>query len=89
MRNIIGTPIPRGRKQHECQSAKGDYEWDNSCGEECYRVIVPKCSGSDNAAEPDVRILKANVEGCDWEMQLVFRGNDYMPVLIIYLKGLC
>jgi hypothetical protein len=36
-----------------------------------------------------VRILKENVGGCDWEMQLIFRGNDYMPVSIIYLKGLC
>jgi hypothetical protein len=30
-----------------------------------------------------------NVGGYDWEMQLIFRGNDYMPVLTIYLKGLC
>jgi hypothetical protein len=35
-----------------------------------------------------VRILQENVEGCDWEMQLILRGNDYMPILIIYLKGL-
>ena len=52
-------------------------------------MIVPKCSGGENIALTDVGILKENVEGCDWEMQLIFRGNDYMPVLIIYLKGLC
>jgi hypothetical protein len=52
-------------------------------------VTVPKCSGGDSTAEPDVGTLKVNVGGCDWEMQLIFRGNDYMPVSIIYLKGLC
>jgi hypothetical protein len=52
-------------------------------------VTVPKCSGGDSTAEPDIGILKVNVGGCDWEMQLIFRGNDYMPVSIIYLKGLC
>jgi hypothetical protein len=33
--------------------------------------------------------LEENIRGCDWEMQLIFRGNDYMPVVILYLKGPC
>jgi hypothetical protein len=28
--------IAKVSKFHECQSSKGDYEWDNSCGGECY-----------------------------------------------------
>jgi hypothetical protein len=51
-------------------------------------VTVPKCSGGDSTVEPDVGTLKVNVRGCDWEMQLIFRGNDYMLVSNIYLKGL-
>ena len=47
-----------------------------------------KCSGGDSTAKSGVRFLKENVGGCDWEMQLIFRGNDYMPVSIIYLKGI-
>jgi hypothetical protein len=27
---------PRGLNRHECQVAEGNYEWDNSCGGECY-----------------------------------------------------
>jgi hypothetical protein len=50
-------------------------------------VTVPNCSEDDSTAELDVRILTTNVRRCDWEMQLVFRGNDYMLVSIIYLKG--
>jgi hypothetical protein len=50
-------------------------------------MTVTKCGGGDSTVEPDVRILKANVRRCDWKMQLVVRGNDYMPVVIIYLKG--
>jgi hypothetical protein len=46
-----------------------------------------KCSRDDSTAEPDVRTLKVNVEVCDWEMQLIFRGNDCIPVSNIYLKG--
>jgi hypothetical protein len=56
---------------------------------ECYWVTVPKCSRREGTAEPDVRILKVNVRGCDWEMQLIHGGNNYMPVLKIYLKGPC
>jgi hypothetical protein len=40
---LSGLPSIKGlKKQHECQSAKGYYEWDNSCGGECYQVTVPK-----------------------------------------------
>jgi hypothetical protein len=56
--------------------AKGNYKWDNSCGGE-------------GTAEPNVRTVKVNVRGCDWEMQLIYRGNNYMPVSNIYLKWLC
>jgi hypothetical protein len=51
-------------------------------------VTVPKCSGGGSTVDSGVRILKENFRGCDWEMQLVFRGNDYMPVSTIYLKEL-
>jgi hypothetical protein len=68
--------------------AKGNYEWDNSCGGECYYVIVPKCSRGDGTTEPDVRTLKVKFKGCDREMQFIYRGNNYMPVLNIYLERL-
>jgi hypothetical protein len=45
--------------------AKGNCKWDKSCGGECYRVTVPKCSGGEGTAEPDVRTLNVNVIGCD------------------------
>jgi hypothetical protein len=51
-------------------------------------VTVPKCGRGKGTAEPDVRTLKVNVRGCDWDMQLIYRGNNYMPVSNIYLKGL-
>ena len=40
---ISSLPSLKGNEeQHECQkSGKGCYEWDNSCGLECYWVIVP------------------------------------------------
>jgi hypothetical protein len=37
----------------------------------------------------DVGTLEANIRGCDWEMQLIFIGNEYMPVAMLYLKGSC
>jgi hypothetical protein len=52
-------------------------------------VTVPNCSGRESTIEPYVGTLKENDRGCDWEMQLIFRGNNYMPVSIIYLNGLC
>jgi hypothetical protein len=73
---------------HECQFVKGNYEWDNSSGGECYRMTVPKCGRGDDTAESNVGILKINVRGCDWDMQLIYRGNNYMPVSNIYLKRL-
>jgi hypothetical protein len=51
-------------------------------------VTVPKCSRGEGTAETDVRTLKVNFGGCDWEMKLIFGGNDYMLVSIIYLKEL-
>jgi hypothetical protein len=33
------------------------------------------------------RTIEAKIGGCDWEMQLIFIGNDYMPVSMIYQKG--
>ena len=74
MHNTIGTPIPRGWNQHECQVAKGNYEWDNSCGGEWYPLTVPKCGISKGTIEPDVGTLKENVRGCDWDMQLCTEG---------------
>jgi hypothetical protein len=84
---LSGLPSLKGENNMSVKVPRGDYEWDNSCGGECYRVTVPKCSGGDSTAEPDIGILEENIRGCDWEMQLIFRGNDYMPVSIIYLKG--
>jgi hypothetical protein len=52
-------------------------------------VTIPKCSRGDDTVYPDVRNLKVNVKWCDWEMQLIFIGDVYMPVPNIYLKGLC
>jgi hypothetical protein len=52
-------------------------------------VTVLKCSGGVSTAELDGWILEAKRRGCDWEMQLLSRGNDYMPVAILYLKGSC
>jgi hypothetical protein len=43
-------------------------------------VTVPKCSRGEGTAELDVMTLKVNVRGCDWEMQLIYRGNNYMLV---------
>jgi hypothetical protein len=40
-----------------------------------------------STTEPDGGTLEAKIGGRDWEMQLIFRGNDYMPVSMIYLKG--
>jgi hypothetical protein len=50
-------------------------------------VTVRKCSEGDSTAELDLGTLKEYIKGCDWEMQLIFRGNDYMSMPIIYLKG--
>jgi len=83
------TPSPRGWKHHECQSVRGDYDGDNSCGREWYRLTVLKCNRGVSTAEPNGGTLEANIGGCDWEMQLIFIGNDYMPVIILYLKGPC
>jgi hypothetical protein len=60
----------------------------NHVGENATRWQYLKCSGGDSTADPDVRFLQENVKGCDWEMQLIFEGNDCMPVSNIYLKGL-
>jgi hypothetical protein len=38
-------------------------------------VIVPKCSGGDSTAEPDIGILEAKIGGCDWEMHFDIRGK--------------
>jgi heme/copper-type cytochrome/quinol oxidase subunit 2 len=51
-------------------------------------VIVPKCGGGKGTAESDVRTLKVNVKGYDWDMKFIYRGNNYMSVSNIYLKGL-
>jgi hypothetical protein len=51
-------------------------------------MTVPKCGRGKDTAEPNVGTLKVNVRGCDWDMQLIYRGNNYMPVSNIYLKGL-
>jgi hypothetical protein len=60
---------------------KGNYKWDNSCGRECYWVTVQKCSRGDGTAKSYVRTLKVNVERCEWGMQLVYMGDNFMPVL--------
>jgi hypothetical protein len=80
MRFILGsaktieTPNPRGENHDECQVVKGDYEWEKSCGEECYRLTVPKCRRGDGTTELDVGTLKENVKGCDWDMQFFTKG---------------
>jgi hypothetical protein len=51
-------------------------------------VKIPKCSRGKGTAKSDVRTLKVNVKGYDLDMQLIYRENNYMPVLNIYLKGL-
>jgi hypothetical protein len=51
-------------------------------------VTIPKCSRGKGTIEPDVRTLKVNARGYDWDMQLIYRGKNYMPVSNIYLKGL-
>jgi hypothetical protein len=50
-------------------------------------VTVPKCNGGTSTAEPDVGILKERSEGVTRKCIVIFRGKDYMPVSIIYLKG--
>ena len=42
-------------------------------------------NGGVGTAEPGMRVLKANIRGCDWKCK--YSGIDYMPVLNIYLKG--
>jgi hypothetical protein len=51
-------------------------------------VTVPKSSRGDSTVEPYVGNLKVNVRGCDWKIQLIFRGNVFISVSSIYLKGL-
>jgi hypothetical protein len=51
-------------------------------------VIVPKCNIDKGTVEMDVKTLKVNVRWCEWEMQLIYRGNNYMPFLNKYLKGM-
>jgi hypothetical protein len=51
-------------------------------------MTVPKCGRGEDTADPNVGTLKVNVRGCDWDMQLIYRGNNYMPVSNIYLKRL-
>jgi hypothetical protein len=51
-------------------------------------MIVPKCGGGEDTIEPNVGTLKVNVRGFEWNMKLIYRGNNYMPVSNIYLKGL-
>jgi hypothetical protein len=43
-------------------------------------VTVPKCVIGKGTTESGVRTIKVNVRGYDWEMQLIFGGNNYMPV---------
>jgi hypothetical protein len=52
-------------------------------------MTVLKCSGGVSIAEPDEGTLEVNIGGCNWEMQLIFRGNDCMLVAMLYLKGPC
>jgi hypothetical protein len=52
-------------------------------------VTVLKCNRGVSTVELDEGTLEVNIGGCDWEMQLIFRGNDYMLVVILYLKGTC
>jgi hypothetical protein len=51
-------------------------------------MTIPKCGRGEDTVEPNVGILKVNFRGFDWDMQLIYRGNNYMLVLNIYLKGL-
>jgi hypothetical protein len=51
-------------------------------------MTILKCGRGEDTAEPNVGILKVNVIGFDWDMQLIYKGNNYMPMSNIYLKGL-
>ena len=51
-------------------------------------MTIPKCGRGEYTAEPNVRTLKVNVRGCEWDMKLIYRGNNYMLVSKIYLKRL-
>jgi hypothetical protein len=52
-------------------------------------VTILKCSGGVSIAELDEGTLEENIEGCVWDMKLIFKGNDYMPVEILYWKRPC
>jgi hypothetical protein len=51
-------------------------------------MIVSKCGRGEDTAETNVGNLKVNVRGFEWDMKLIYRGNNYMLVSNIYLKGL-
>jgi hypothetical protein len=51
-------------------------------------VTTHKCARGEGTADPDVRTLKVNVIGCDWDMHMIYRGNNYNSMSNIYLKGL-
>jgi hypothetical protein len=51
-------------------------------------VTIPKCSRGKGTIEKDVRTLKVNVREYDLDMQLIYKGNNYIQVLNICLKGL-
>jgi hypothetical protein len=71
-----------------CQVVRENYEWDNSCEGECYQMTIPKCGRGEDTAKSNVGTLKLNVRGFDWDMQLIYRGNNYMSVSNIYMKGM-
>jgi hypothetical protein len=41
-------------------------------------LTVSKCGKGEDIAEPNVGFLKVNVKGFDWDMQLIYIGNNYM-----------
>jgi hypothetical protein len=52
-------------------------------------VIVPKMKWRCQYCKAGDGDPKGKFQRVWLEVQLRFKGNDYMPVMIIYLKGLC
>jgi hypothetical protein len=57
-------------KQHECQYAKGGIYVGQLMEVKCYPMTVPECNGGNGTARSGVGILRTNVKGYDWRMQL-------------------
>jgi hypothetical protein len=66
---LPGLPSLKGNeKQHECQKCKrGAMNGTTHVGENATGLQYRRCkNGGWGTAEPGMRILKANIRGCDW-----------------------